>query len=331
MSLLILKFSTRNKHYTWFINDNWIPLMCFFLTLGLGLIYKKYFLTEKSTKTLPNPRGGEGTFLEKTFDDFIDLCIEPGHAYESVHSGLTIVTRRLVQAPVTGLAIIVTSEVLIRAYAKLLRETATKISILGAEFFFENLRDTLLKSVGVIGSALFLALYSWNPLTPTALILAVSLGLNIVTKPIDCSSFVLKLPSEPKHQIERRLPPVPGEKPQMIHYATLPPEKPDKVFIKDDEKSEIFVPTGKVDCEPSKALIIKRRDRDKTVIKQKCEREYIPLKQRTRTLADIKDPAEPYLTRHAERLKKQREDIHKNREKVRVKNQNEYRHDNWEF
>lgn len=223
----------------------------------------------------------------------------------------------------------------------------TTVQILGSEFVIESLRDLVLNTLGVTGAGLFiLANGWWNPLTPTAIMVAAALTLNIVTQPIVCSDFVSQLPSEPKHQHERRLTPVLGEKKPMIHFATLPPEKPDKVFIKDDEESEIFVPTSKVECEPLKPFTIKRKTKDKVVIHRQCEREFVPLKERTKTLADLKDPAQPYLTRHAERFQAKRQKINENREKnrIRVKNpnnnkpaenvankENDYRNDNWEL
>lgn len=91
MALIIVKFSIKGTQYTWFVNQNWIPVTCFFLTMGLGLLYRNFVLRKKTPKPLPNPRGGEGSFFERTFDGFIDLCVEPENAYEIVHSGLNLI------------------------------------------------------------------------------------------------------------------------------------------------------------------------------------------------------------------------------------------------
>lgn len=240
--------------------------------------------------------------------------------------------RRIVKAPLTGTAIVVTSQVLIKAYSKLMQDKITEVSILGVDFVAQNLMRTLVNSVGAVAAGLFVTLTALNWLTPTATLFGIAFALNVWANPINCEEYVSKLPAEPKHQHERRLLTLPGETDPKIHYATLPPEKPDKVFIKDTEENEIFVPTSKVECEPSKPFKIKRQNnKDKVLIRRQCERDFVPLKQRTKTLADIKDPSQPYLNRNAERLKAQRQKINRDREKEKIRVKNEYRNENWEL
>jgi hypothetical protein len=60
MSQLIIKFVFRGAKITWILNDNWVVLISFLLTVLTGKTYRliKFKMSNKKIK-IPNPRGGD--------------------------------------------------------------------------------------------------------------------------------------------------------------------------------------------------------------------------------------------------------------------------------
>jgi len=60
--MLIIKFATRSGKITWFVDDNWIVLLSFLLTMFTGIAWRRNRI-QNINKKLLNPTGGA---------DFID-------------------------------------------------------------------------------------------------------------------------------------------------------------------------------------------------------------------------------------------------------------------
>ena len=85
--MLIIKFALKESKYTWFVNENWIMIISFLLTMGTAIILRKTKNSKNGTIKMPNPRSGA----------FIDDCINTDFAYEIVDPGLEIVIRRMLK------------------------------------------------------------------------------------------------------------------------------------------------------------------------------------------------------------------------------------------
>jgi hypothetical protein len=302
MSLITVKFSRNQIDYTWFVSDNWAGVISFLLTLSLVLIYKKFFKKKNNPKKLPNPRGGER---------FIDECIDPDSVYEIVDpaSEIIVKNKKLLKLPTSAGPIIISSQVLIVAYIAS-QKIITRFNMFGFQFYIDQVKDVGLKTL--IGS-LSAGIFFFTPLNISSFlcaVLGVSMALNIVTNPISCDDFLSKLPSEKIELVEK--------KKITISYIDEYPETKPKIYMKGSEKNELYInrelePLKTEKCY-SEVSISKTGISQTPVISRKCKKEYVPLKHRTKTLADIKeenssDRAEPYIKRYQQR----RERIRNNR------------------
>jgi len=89
------------------------------------------------------------------------------------------------------------------------------------------------------------------------------------------------------------------------------PEKPPKVYIKGSQDTELYFPNP--DTNDCCSLEYKQIEVKKsTIIHRKCERDYVPLEERTKTLTDLKkddstenrEKAEYYINRYEARRKR---------------------------
>ena len=111
-----------------------------------------------------------------------------------------------------------------------------------------------------------------------------------------------------------------GSEEKTIDFLERPPEKNPRVFIKDNEDIEIYFPhlnkneycfsECKQKVEKSNVRGVKTEPQNK--IHRKCEKQFVPLKKRTKTLANLKkqdstenrEKIEPYIKRHKDRRKR---------------------------
>ena len=117
----------------------------------------------------------------------------------------------------------------------------------------------------------------------------------------DCETVVSKL------SMER------VSKEKVIGFLEKPAENNPRVFIKDNENIELYAPSRNTNNYCSSELnAIGNKRKGQTQIHRKCEREFIPLKERTATLKDIKkydssenrEKAAPAQKRYEERRKR---------------------------
>ena len=56
--MILIKFVRKGVHYTWIVNDNWVMLLSFLLTMGIGIIFRRIKNSNKEIK-MSNLRGGK--------------------------------------------------------------------------------------------------------------------------------------------------------------------------------------------------------------------------------------------------------------------------------
>jgi hypothetical protein len=56
--VLTVKFAIRGAQITWFVNENWIMVISFLLTMGTAITYRKIKNSKKKIQ-MSNPKGGE--------------------------------------------------------------------------------------------------------------------------------------------------------------------------------------------------------------------------------------------------------------------------------
>jgi hypothetical protein len=297
--MLVIKFCVRGSQITWIVNDNWVMVVSFLLTMVTGIAYRR-FKNSSKTIQIPNKKGGA----------FIDGCIEPDSIYELVDRPLEIVLKRMLNLPPEAGPIVISVPLLILGYI-VSREPIKLGSILGVNFFVDKFKNLAVKTgVGIVAGSVFFfspvgVISLSSALITGAIIFSVAQGIG----QFDCDNLVSKVTMERVLQ----------EKP--IGFADTPPGKTPKVFIKGSEETELYVPNhnDKGSCSSEyKQVKIKKpnmillKTEIQTQIHRKCEREYVPLKERTKTLADLKreysgenrEKAEPYIKRYEGRRKR---------------------------
>lgn len=312
--------------YTWFVDDRWAGIVSFLLTVVFYLLSKgiynlfskdiyPYFL-KKNTKKLPNPKGGANS---------IDECIDPGHPYLIVDPELVLLIKRIVKQPFVDQvmkhigkqpaasgAMVVSSSVFIVAYV-MSQEPIFRLSFGGIKFYTDQAFRVLINVVvGMLsgGTAIYMipAFYLKVPSVILALV-GVWFVTNIVNTPINCDDFLVKLPSEKVEIVENN--------PERITYLDNYDEKKFKVYMEAEtettEKNTLWIPIAS-ECSSEVSKTMNQKD---PIIDRKCQKKYVPLKYRTKTLADLNlqkntyENAEPYIQRYQER----RERIRANRNK----------------
>jgi hypothetical protein len=296
--MLVVKFAIRGSKITWFINENWIMVISFLLTMVTGIFYRRVKNSNKKIE-MPNPKGGT----------FIDECIEPDSIYELVDRPLEIVLKQMLNLPEEAGPVVISVPLLILSYI-VSRQPIKQISILGVSFFVDKFENLAVKAgVGIISGSIFF-------ITPVGLVsltsglLAGTIIFNVAQgiSSFECNNLVSKVTMERVSQ----------EK--IIGFLETLSEKTPKVFIKGNEDSEIYIPSQndngscsseykQVEVKKSKLKLVKTESQ--TQIYRKCERNYVPLKERTKTLADLKkqdstenrEKATSYIKRYEDRRK----------------------------
>jgi hypothetical protein len=274
------------------------------LSKGIYNLFSKdiypYFL-KKNTKKLPNPKGGANS---------IDECIDPGHPYLIVDPELVLLIKRIVKQPAATGTMVVSSSVFIVAYV-MSQEPIFRLSFGGIKFYTDQAFRVVINVVlGILsgGTAIYMipALYLKVPSVILAFF-GIWFVTNIVNKPINCDDFLLKLPSEKVEIVQNN--------PERITYLENYDEKKFKVYMETEttEKNTLWIPIAS----DSSSEVSKTMNQKTPIIDRNCQKKYVPLKYRTKTLADLNlqkttyENAEPYIQRYQER----RERIRANRNK----------------
>jgi hypothetical protein len=300
--MLIIKFVIRGATITWFVNNNWIMVISFLLTMVSGIFYRRRKIknSNKNIK-IPNPKGGAFT---------IDECIEPDSIYELLDRPLEIVLKQMLNLPVQAGPVVISVPLLIISYI-VSRQPVKQVTILGVKFFADKFKDLAIKTgFGILSGSIFF----FNPvgvgivsLTSGLLTGAIILDIVMETNNFECNSLVSKVTMERVSQEKT------------IGFLETRPERTPKVFIKGSEDIELYIPNhndnGSCSSEYKQVEVKKSNiglGKTETQIHRTCERKYVPLKERTKTLADLKkedstesrEKAAPYIKRYEDRRRR---------------------------
>jgi hypothetical protein len=300
MNNLVVKFSIRETKIIWIINENWIMFISFLLTMGAGIAYRRMKNSNKRIK-IPNPKGGE----------FIDDCIEPDSIYELVDRPLEIVLKQMLNLPPEAGPVLISVPLLILAYI-VSSPPIKQLTILGVSLFADKFKSLAVKTgiVIVSGSVFFFIPIGIVSLTSTLLTGAIIFNVAQGISDFECNNFVSKVTMERVYQEKN------------IGFLETLPEKTPKVFIKGSEDTELYIPShndNDVCSSEYKQYEVKKsnivglvKTESQTQVHRKCERTYVPLKERTKTLADLKkedstdnrEKAVPYTKRYEDRRRR---------------------------
>ena len=296
--MILIKFVRKGVHYTWIVNDNWVMLLSFLLTMGIGIIFRRIKNSNKEIK-MSNLRGGK----------FIDDCIEPDSVYEVLDPALEIVIKQMLDVPPAFGPVVISVPVLILSYI-VSRRPIKQITILGVSVFVDRVKSLAVKTAIGVGSGSVFFILPVGVVSLTSALLAGAIAFNVaqdITN-FECNNLVSKV------TMER------GSEGKAIGFLERPPEKNPRVFIKDNEDIEIYFPSlnkNEYCFSESKQKVEKSNVRGaitepQNQIHRKCEKEFVPLKERTKTLADLRkqdstenrEKAAPYIKRYEDRRKR---------------------------
>jgi hypothetical protein len=299
--MIIVRFVIRGAKITWFIDNNWILVISFLLTMATGIAYRRSTNSNKKIK-MPNPKGG-------TFIDDYDY-IEPDSIYELVDRPLEIVLKQMLNLPPKVGPVVISVPLLILSYI-VSRQPVKHVTILGVSLFADKFKSLALKTgIGIVsGSIFFFTPVRVVSLTSTLLTGAIIFNVARGISYFECNNLVSKVTMERVSQEKT------------IGFLETLPGKTPKVFIKGSEYTELYIPSHndngscsseykQVEVKKSNIGLVKTETQ--TQIHRKCEKEYVPLKERTKTLADLKkedstengEKAAPYIKRYEDRRRR---------------------------
>jgi hypothetical protein len=295
--MLIVKFAIRGAKITWFIDNNYILVISFLLTMFTGIAYRRWRNLGKNIK-IPNPKGGI----------FIDNCIEPDSIYELVDRPLEIVLKQMLNLPPEAGPVVISVPLLILSYI-VSRQPIKQVTILGVSLFADKFKILAAKTgIGIVcGSIFFFIPVGVISLTSALLTGGIIFNVAQGISSFECNNLVSKVTMELVSQEKT------------IGFLETRPEKTPKVFINDIEDTELYIPShndnGSCSSEYKQVEVKKPNTnlvKTETHINRKCERKYVPFKERTKTLADLKkedstenrEKAAPYIKRYEDRRRR---------------------------
>nr|ULD16173.1 hypothetical protein [Cylindrotheca closterium]ULD16250.1 hypothetical protein [Cylindrotheca closterium] len=301
--MILIKFIRKGAHYTWLINDNWVMVISFLLTMGIGVVFRRIKNSNKEIK-MSNSRGG----------NFIDECIEPDSVYEVLDPALEIVIKQMLNLPPAFGPVVISVPVLILSYV-VSQQPIKQITILGVSVFVDRVTNLGVKAaIGVSGGAVFFIL-PVGVVSLTGALLASAIAFNVgqgITN-FECDHLVSKVIMERSSEGKA------------IGFLERPPENNPRVFIKDNEDIELYFPSPNKNeyCVSESKQKVEKSNLRTEQIYRKCDKEFVPLKERTKTLSDLKkqdstenrEKAAPYIKRYEDRRKRimnKRQSVHRN-------------------
>jgi hypothetical protein len=291
--MILIKFVRKGIHYTWFINENWIAIFVFLIILLGGVTVRTFWPKKrKITDRMLPPRGGT---------NIID-CLEPEKTYELVDDAVKLAFRQNFNEGATRGPgpVIIKAGVFIYSYL-MANKQINSFLFTGLEIYITNIRDLALKSGTAATLAMALLRFFGTAVSASvlgslvaAIIIAIAASNNL-----NCSDFVRELPQTPIEIGTTYLP---------VQTAVFLDEPQDlsnnRVFIVDNEETRIYVPqeTEYESCSEqiteeyleventNPTIPWQRMYRKTAIVRRKCysNRKYVPLKARTKTMADLK-------------------------------------------
>ena len=148
MADIIVAFNFKNKNYLYFINDNYIGLISFLLTLTLLKIIKIRQDRKKNLKKITNiPPGGND----------IDSCLEPNDVSKVLEENLNNALKSMLRINDPG-RYFISPSVLFTAYSLIKTEMIKqKLLTIGIRFLITDAQSALKKTVTGINTGLAIA------------------------------------------------------------------------------------------------------------------------------------------------------------------------------
>jgi hypothetical protein len=273
--MVIVRFRLKECVVTWFINDYWFMLVSFLIPVFLGVFLRRIRKSNETKKVL-KPKGGA----------FIDDCVDPNFSYELMDNQLVIIIKRMLNLKPSAGPVIITPSVLFMGYYGS-RELFNQLNLLGVTFLIENSRDFIAKiGIGVIsGSILIFTPIGVTSLLVSVLVTTILLDLSRGLYPVECDNILRKLDTV---QISKNL---------RVSYLDPTPLKSPKIFLKGNEGIDLYFSNDQdsSSCSSEVAIIPSQKSttteirvRTKPAIDRGCNKRYVPLNERTKTLADLK-------------------------------------------
>jgi hypothetical protein len=283
--MVLIKFVRKGVHYTWFVSENWIATLVFLIILLGGVTVRIFWpKKQKVADSITKPRGGA---------NIVD-CLEPEKTYELVDDAVKLAFRQnFNEGAARGPGpVIIQTGVFIYSYLTANKQINSFL-FTGFEMYATNIRDLALKSGTAASLALALLQYFGKTLSASVLgSLVAALTIYITaSNHLNCSDFVRELPQS---RIERGTAAF-LDKPQDLSN--------NRVFIVDNEETTIYVPqkTEYESCsEQMTEAYLEIENINPTIpwqkmyrktesVQRKCysDRKYVPLKARTKTMADL--------------------------------------------
>jgi len=146
--MLLIKFALRGAKITWVVNDNWIMLISFLLTMVTGIAYRRRIKNLNKKIKMPNSRGGT----------YIDDCLDPDSVYELVDSSLEIVLKQMLNLPPEAGPVVISVPLLILSYI-VSRQPVKQVTILGVSLFADKFKSLAVKTgIGIVSGSIFFLL-----------------------------------------------------------------------------------------------------------------------------------------------------------------------------
>lgn len=305
--MIIIDFWIGKTRYTWFIDNNYLAIFGFLISLGGGYIYKARKARRLKKDARKMPRGGS----------HLSDCIDPSSGYEVLNEDLKKVIYHILglnkNIPVV---LPITAPILFIAKAALSNQIGTQIGLLGVKAFMTNAKDAGFKlTLGSVAGLAMIVVANPAALIGGSLIMA-AIGLNLYFGDINCDNDFNKL-----NVLQARI--TSGKSP----YVELPPgttkiivmpqnshdkEKPITLYVEESKPLE----RCSDEVEPSGSV-------KRNCYTENTEKRYVPLDQRTKTLKDLKrddstevrDKALPDIERYNKKNERQRAERISNSEK----------------
>lgn len=231
-------------------------------------------------------------------------CIEPGKSYEVIDDAVKLAFRQNFNEGATrGLKpVIIDAGVFFYSYL-VAEKQINAFLFSGFEIYITNVKGLMLKS-GTVAAVTGVLLKYFGTLMSVSvlasLVAAVSIAVS-ASNQLNCDDFLRKLPQKSIEQIYTEKP-APAQ--TAIFFDEPQDRSKDRVFIVDQEQTQIYVSQEteyescveeltEVDVEVENinpTIPWQKTYRKTEAIRRKCnlDRNYVPLKARTKTLADLK-------------------------------------------
>lgn len=311
--MIQVKFiKTNGEIVTYFISNVWVYFFFYSSTIAILLLVKRR-RNRKLKQTSNLVRGG----AERNAKKLSECISKPDGAYEIVDPNLKQAIRKILDIKNTNTVLIIDKIVLLAA-SVFATKIGTKLAFQGIEIIIENLLGTIIAGgVGLAagGITFFLPLFlplkmlkmGSTALLGLALLVGGGVGVGIAEYRLPaCTEYVKYLP-----ELNRG-----------VQYIDLPSNDniQGKIYLKQNEEKPIYITKTEIKkCEIETLGGEKVGRKTNHQIQRRCQTEqnFVPLKERTKTLKDLKLADDTSTLQQIESAIS-----HKDKEKIKTRLQN---------